>query len=818
MIFELSRYACAPRMNYSFSPPMNSVPPRPSTRISFLVCSGLGTLMLALIATRVLPGWSFLVQPDGVLVLPGMDPYYHFRHASYCLQNFPELLRADLYSHYPDVVLSDAAGLYDVVLAGLAHLLMWAGLPAERALGWVCMWFPPLAMAAILPLVYARMRSVGTACFALLMALWVWLLPGSGLAKTSLGFCDHHVVEMFLSVLCIHVLVKLVTAERANAGPLWRPALGAALPLAAIQFSWLGAPLWLPLFVLALVGQLVADVVSGAGALPLLRAAWRFWLGFLLIMAATGLLWPELVLVPWLWRATLLGTLALLAMIPLAAWFFESSRLRLQPAVRLIVATVVLGGLLVVATVVSPQIREMLGKMLDPKTTQVSENVAFTWLFFFQITGLAGLLAIIAPVVGLLNAAGRRPGWWVAVLSSLAFVLLWTRTYDYGYQGALHAVIVSGYVLAAISGSGPRRWMLPVASTVFVVLGVWPFGWTTPLWQPAAYYQDGAVYATPAWRQAMQWLRTQTPAPSEPLAGRVGVLTDWSRGNLVNTLARRPSTSAGYAEAEGLRPLFAENEDLARNSPFRSSTVADSVRYVALGVETVGGYFPTHINTAGINPARYSGREVFYDRDRNRITAPTFGTAYDSVFAVRLFRHDGEGLVHFRLIYESPAESFIYSYFNPATKGLKLATETVDSVARGKELRNRLAAVSAWQEADGWAYQGQLLASVKLFEQVEGARLTGRADPAVPITLSIPLLIVSSGRTFTYQQTVRADIDGTFEIICPYSTEALSASGVEMAGLATLSWPEGSVNVEIPEAAVQQGTVVPVSLGRLALR
>lgn len=770
--------------------------------------AALGLLMLVLLATRVLPGWSALVPAEGgALVLPENDPWYHFRQARHVMEDFPQLLRDDPYSHYPSVLANDAAGLYDVALAVAAKALAaLTGLEPERALGWVCLWFPPLAMAAVLALVFVRVRRDGSTGLGVLMAGWAVLLPGAALAKTSLGFCDHHVVEMLAGLVCIHFLHTLVVAERERPGRWWRPAWGAALPLAAFQFTWVGAPLWLPVFALALAGQLVADVVGGVGARPVLRAAARFWGAFGIWVAGAGLLWPELVMVPWLWRFTLIGTVTLLAGVALAEWFFGTPRWRAGSGARLAVGlgvAALAGG---AAWLTEPAVRSLAGTLIGPKSTVVSENIPVTAAYYFRVTGLAGVFALLVPVVGIWTGAARRAGWWVAVLSSLGFLASWVRTHDYGYQGALHAVVLSGCFFGAVARSGRGRWAWPTAATLVVVLGVWPLRWTGPLWKAKeAYAESETLLATPAWREAMAWLREARPPASEPPAGRAGVLTDWTTGNLVNTLARRPSTSSRFPEAEGLRPLLAESEAAARALPLRGSRVAEAVRFVALEPRTIGEYFKAHNDTAGIGPERYEGEGEFIDADYARRLLPTLGQGYDDAFAVRLLRSDGTGLGHFRLVYESRQEVFLRLVWDPVTGALGPQAAPVTSSEERARWVSRSMARVVWKEGGRWAYQGRVLAAVKIFEQVEGARVTGRAEAGASVTLRLPLRMRTSGRSFIYERTARAGDGGEFELVCPHATEAVEGRDVESTGPAELVWAGGRGRVRITEEAVQGG-------------
>lgn len=775
---------------------------------------GLALLMLAVLATRVLPGWSYLVLEDGSLVLPENDPFYHFRHALYALEHYPQLLRWDASSHFPAVQRSDAAGLYDLLLATLAWPLVAVGLAPAAALRWVCLLLPPLAMAGLIPLIFIRVRQAGGVGLGLVMALWALLLPGFGMPKTSLGFADHHLVEMVLGVVCIHLLIRLVLAERktATARPWWQPAWVAALPLAAMQFSWLGASLWLPLLAVALIGQGVADVLHGGSMRPILRAAARYGLAFGIIVGTTGLVWPHGVLMPWLWQATLLGTVAALVALPAVGWWMETSRWRLNPATRLAAIVAVATASIAGVWWGWPSGQELLLKMVGRKSTLISENVAVTWLLYFQATGLAGVLAWLAPLVGLFTAQGRRPGWWIGVLASSGFILLWMQTYDYGYQGSLHAVLLAGYVLAALWSARPvaRQWLW-AGSTALVALCVWPLRWTAPIWNPSAYYETGGLFATPAWQDAMTWMRDHTPVPSNPPTGRIGVLTDWPNGNLVNTLGQRPSTSAGYPEAEGLQPLLAFGEAAARATNLRGSTVAEAVRYVALDAKGVGESFGTNVLNAGLSRGSYMAEASFTTERGERITLPTLGPAYDATWTVQLMREDGNGMSYFRLVFESQDSSLLHLRVNPSSQSFMAVAQPLLHEAELMEARNRVANGRVWQDGTDWCYQAQVISSVKLFEQVPGARLQGHGEPGTKVTLSLPMRMRTSGRNWTYRQTVSVSNEGNFELISPYPTESTSGLDAEPVGPAKIEIGTKVVDVRISESSVQAGETVHVS-------
>jgi asparagine N-glycosylation enzyme membrane subunit Stt3 len=783
----------------------------------------LAGLMAVMVILRIFPGWFYIVRPDREPRLPDPDAYYHFRQASYTLQHFPQLMRSDDMSFYPAVLHNDAAGLYDLTLAGLAKLLALSGLAPMRALWWVCLWLPPLCVTAILPLVYLLVRRWSTVAIGLTAALWYVLLPGSTLSHVTLGVCDHHVVEMLLGVLCILLLQRLVERDGDRALPWWRPAWGPALPLAILQFTWLGAPLFLPLLGMAGLGQLAADVLAGKGAGSVVRAGLRYWLAFLILTGGAGVICPNLIFMADLWRATLAGTGGVLAALAVAGWFFATPRLRLRPGVRLAIGAGALVAGAVLLFAVSSTVRDLLAVGTGHKSTLVAENQEVTWPFYFRVTGLAGILGVLAPVAGVATGAWRRPAWWIAVLPSLFFVAIWCRTYDYVYQGALHAVLLSGYLFGAVATRAnarePGRSARGVASALIactgaVVLCCWPFKWTMPWWLPRSWYEDGSELPGDGWIEAMRWLRTETPAPP-PLGptpgpvprGRVGVLTDWSTGQYVNTLAGYPSTASRYPTAEAMAPFFLQSEAAVRLAHLGGSTVAEAVRYVAIEPKVIGDYFGAHLGTIGLKFEDYAGRTTFVD----------------AAFATRLLLEDGNGFAHFRLIFESRQQSFLRLTYDARAKGILPRASLVLSAelhaAAVEDLRRGL-----WKENGADAYLGHLLAAVKLFEQVEGARIEGQALPGTTVAFELPVQLITSGRRWTYRQSCRADSGGHFQLVVPYSTDRAAGTDLAPASQASLLIevpPDGSagshrsriLTFSIPESAVQHGERVGMGSG-----
>jgi asparagine N-glycosylation enzyme membrane subunit Stt3 len=70
----------------------------------------------------------------------------------------------------------------------------------------------------------------------------------------------------------------------------------------------------------------------------------------------------------------------------------------------------------------------------------------------------------------------------------------------------------------------------------------------------------------------------------------------------------------------------------------------------------------------------------------------------------------------------------------------------------------------------GYAYDGVVTASVKIFERVEGATLVGLAPGASEIEARLSLHSRSANRDFEYRTSTRSTRDGRFALVVPYPT------------------------------------------------
>jgi len=134
-------------------------------------------VLLAVALARTAPAWNHVFVGERGIRLLGADAYYHLRHARH-VRTDGAVRRWDPWTHYPVGQRTATPGLFDVVAA----VLPLSALP----------FLPPaLGVAAVAALFLLLRRVAGTGA-ALLGAACLALYPGQFLARSLLGFLDHH--------------------------------------------------------------------------------------------------------------------------------------------------------------------------------------------------------------------------------------------------------------------------------------------------------------------------------------------------------------------------------------------------------------------------------------------------------------------------------------------------------------------------------------------------------------------------------------------------------------------------------------------------
>ncbi len=202
--------------------------------------------------------WRSVLIGDRV-VYHGNDAYYHMRRVFYSLANFPDALAFDRYVNFPDGARIIWPPFFDTVLATL--LLPFYRPGQEGQVERLAIWIPPLLGAlTILALFYLARRLFGDAV-AIASASLLSILSGH-VWYSQLGFIDHHVAVSLASTAVLASAVALFRILETHPYPrvavAWRAALSGALCV-VLLLVWPGGILYVVLMELGLLALLLAS-------------------------------------------------------------------------------------------------------------------------------------------------------------------------------------------------------------------------------------------------------------------------------------------------------------------------------------------------------------------------------------------------------------------------------------------------------------------------------------------------------------------------------------------------------------------------------
>lgn len=661
---------------------------------------------------RMAPARHALI--DGAVLFYGYDSFYHMRRILYTADLFPHTLWFDSYLNYPRGLELMWPPLFDQLISGSSHLL---GANTQRSVELVGAIVPPiLGTVAILALYFLAKELFGRRV-ALISAFMMAISPRQ-IDATGFGHIDHHVLEILLLVSVILFLVL------ANSRKTYRHSfgIGAGVLMAALAYTWLGAPAYSGFFLIYMIVQTSLDIRAGKSSRMVIGVlATAFGVTLLLMLP----FWKE----PWI-KMTVLSTVGILAamliLYALSIVFLE----RAIPWQAFPVLSVIMGYfLLMLAYLVDQesgvywQFREgvsyffggdLSNKVVEAKPFHVMlDPVSLPAVNF--VFALIGLLALILYLWHAQVQDGQLL-FLIWTLSILALTLAQNRfLYIFSANMAILIAFLFVRAMAVLDRKDIFRDVSPVPLKMALLLAIFlpsAIGAVVMIQEPPEISGD--------WVGSLTWLENNTPttsgfdAPSQ--VPEYGVMSWWDYGNWILYRAHRPVVANNFQAGakDAARFFLSESEDDALN-------ILESRRskYVITSADILYETLPSVALWIDEEPSSY----VRITDDQGVLTFEHSKRFLGTVLA-RCHLFDCTGMSHLRLIYESPS-----------TTGLLFLTN-----------------------------------EVKIFERVPGAKITGttRSEEPVGVILNIT---TNQGRRFRYYKDVLPE-DGRYEIKVPYSTES----------------------------------------------
>ena len=755
---------------------------------------------LALTARALPPLWSVVFdEPDGVRLL-GVDPYYHLRHARFAAHHFPDLQRWDIGTHYPNGQRSDAIGLFDLAIGGVSWVIGF-GQPTDQIVDLVCAWTPPVLAAASVVVLYLLARTVVSRPAALLACVIFLLYPGASLPRTLLGFADHHCAEIVLALMTSWALACCLRSSDGESNPsLWRPAFLHASPLAVFLFTWAGAPVFLLITAITLWGVTTVEILHGTGSATAARTSFRYGSGLLVLVAGAGFLWPQLVISLDRFPFLLLGCV-IVALGP--AVYHGAARLLVRTGLGTLLTAATLSFILAVFTWFLIQyvpITKSLLSLLLVKGQTLAEHNAVTWETYWSMLGMPGLLALICvpPILARIARDVDNRFLLVSVFPGVLVTSLWAYSHDYEYTPppfvALLCTLVIVEVVRLLFPNGIARpyWKAgtgAVVAALVLVAPMWPLRDVPVPWVTARAAHRHLI-VNDGWIQAMDWMRNDTPEPSLSLntsvepwrdrggfrypPGTYGVFCPWDFGNMVSTLGHRVPVWSRWPASRTATWVLCEDEEESVRLLCPDCRDDEHVRYVVLEARSIAQHFLANVVLLGGELSEYDTRDQ--DRFRIRGAGPshvlhrTYGPRYERSIAVRLYSKDGYDAGHYRLVYESPHQSYVTYHLKDMTGVFWRLAFPIDSTAEYEAASKRIGTIT--KAADHYEYDGLIASTVKIFERVAGARLLLTVAPGSIVEAHLHLRCGSDGRLMRYARTAVGGADGRFELVVAHPTES----------------------------------------------
>lgn len=685
---------------------------------------------------RLFAGRSSITE-NGVLPI-GYDEYYHLHRILYTVNHFPSTLWFDSYLNYPYGLSLTWPPLFDLLSATVSLML---GQHTQHGVEMASAFLPVVLGALTIAIVYYIVKEIFSNNVALLSALLV-AIASYHINKTLLGAVDHHGLEILLEMAAL--LFMVLALSRRDKAYFFTALAGIAM--AGLAYTWLGAIIYLGIFLGYAAIQIALDLKHGVTSnetaitllaafgtaiilmLPFWSADWlrQSFLGSAFIIVAILLLYAlARFMVGRKIHWALFPLIVLTSFCALASLSMLSSNPLKMHAFMQYEAEYLFGG-------------EMIGKIAEAEplfyNAETLSHLISSLLgvnILFSLMGLAAFILYIRR-----RSEEVRPSQLLLIVWLVAALVLTFGQIRFLYLSAIAmGILISIFFFVAwdvalksmAEGRTVTEWQwqlhrgpVALAAVLFLVL-IMPTALET-----AIMINEKESIVKGDWYESLQWLNqnsSQTSYYDDPKeAPEYGVMCWWDYGNWIVYLSKRPVVANNFqvGAIDSARFYLSESEDAAT-----AILEERRSRYILIDYDMFFYKLPSLARWANLSVSRY----IELDESDSKLHATPLPTLFNTTMA-RLYLFDGTDTSHFRLIHESHT---LFGVNSPKSR-------------------------------------------VKIFEYVPGAlikiTIKGGSDHRVGASLNITS---NQGRTFTYLNEglpEGSEDGGGLAIRVPYSTES----------------------------------------------
>jgi len=752
---------------------------------------------------RVVPPLqSVLNNPSGTITFAADDAVYHMRIVENLIINFPHKIWFEAFTLYPHGQSIHFGPLTSYMIA-VPALIMGLGSPSIELIRTIGALYPAVMGALIVIPVFIIGKEVFNTRVGLLSSFMIAIMPGPFLARSMLGFTDHHAGEAFFSALFIMFLI--ITVKRVQINNIlpediryktfnWnkiRPTViisiitGIAFGLYLLQWTsgiFFSALIVIPMFMHIIRGHIRKETTDGFYLLTITSLI----TSFLIIVCFVNYnvigfsmdRYSHLHII-----ATLGCAMFFLFMYMLSICMNKMNKISYFP---ITIITIVVFGIILIKLMLPSiffVVTSFFGMFL-PKTggaSTIAEAMPVTPEFIqsafpgiisaFSCYNFA-LIGMIILIILLINT-------WkierlIFIIWSVTLLALTIGQLRWFYYFAINVALLSSFIaiglldlvgytylthkyntiksLALIQKEQSTRLILSVIVCILIIIML-----IMPLYAvsskstsygvaPSQYFQ---------WHESLTWMRYNTPETGLDFNAiydedsfnypntAYGIMSWWDYGHVITYIGHRIPIANPFQSGIGGGP----NNAPGASSFFTTTSEEESFEITnKLGSKYIisDAYMAYSIvSVMGLwNNHDYSMYQQYAIISGNKQSIYT--EFWYETMEGKLHIFDGNGLQHYRMVHESVP--------NPYANGGNAEQQC-------KALYNILYEGNIRVENTGF---------IKIFEVVEGATITGTAPNGSTVTIHNEIK-TNTNRTFIYTQTTIAD-NGTYKLIVPYST------------------------------------------------